>query len=506
MQYTQGQVVLNSRWYHPGPHWKIRGGISWVALPADEVWIPKSAGDIERAAQEPLGVPETTSCDCKRELPAPHKNRDVAEDVAAMANEGGVLIYCIGEDQQRRATVLCPFILAGAKEKVDQIIQTGVAEPPYFILHLHPLDADPDRGYMVIEVPMSPRAPHMVIHSGDHRYYRRTPTGNMVMNQAEVEAMFQRRQDWGRRAADELEGSLRRPVGLLPSAVSADRDLATLRLVARPVALGRQLLSGYARPDSTDRPLLVQAVQETRAANVPSEVGQFSDGVARSALAEFVDVSSWKRLTSGWVASFEAFRNDGIWTDARGSHELLVQDDGLVQLHCGRIGEVAGGQLAQGAPSRMVLFVDWMGEAVIRFSAFAGALYRSTDFNGPVDVGLLVSNTVAAIASRGWPAQQPVREKESRCPEAAGRSGPAARGRPPFRAADGRAEKVQGAARARTRGGAPPDPPRSPRWPGSGAHGHSHAGRRRSQPAALRSRGGGRVACRASLGADGCHL
>jgi len=70
-----------------------------------------------------------------------------------MANEGGALIYGIGEDKQRRAKVLRPFILAGAAEKVDQIVQTGVDEPPYFVFHLRPLDSDPDRGYVVVEVP-----------------------------------------------------------------------------------------------------------------------------------------------------------------------------------------------------------------------------------------------------------------------------------------------------------------------------------------------------------------
>ncbi len=374
--------------------------------------FPKSAADLERAAREALGIQESISCDCKQELPSPHKNRDLAEDVAAMANEGGVLVYGVGEDQQRRANVLRPFTLAGAAEKIDQIIQTGIDEPVYVVIHRLPLDTDPDRGYIVVEVPVSPRAPHMVAHSGDHRFYRRTPTGNMVMNPAEVEAMFKRREDWGRRALGELDAALRDGISRLFDATT--EDVAKLCLVARPVALGRQLLSGHARPDSADRPLLVQAVKEARAAGVPGEVLRASTGNAAAALAEFVDVLNWRRLTGGWVASFRAERHGGIWRDPRGSHELLVQDDGLVRLLCGRIGEVAGSQLAQGLASRMVLFVDWMGEAVIRFAAFAGALYRSTGFNGPVDVGLLVSNAENAIASRGWPAQQPIGETEYR--------------------------------------------------------------------------------------------
>lgn len=48
-----------------------------------------------------MGIEETVSCDAKRQLPG--HNRELAEDVAAMANEGGVLIYGVGEDANRRA-------------------------------------------------------------------------------------------------------------------------------------------------------------------------------------------------------------------------------------------------------------------------------------------------------------------------------------------------------------------------------------------------------------------
>ena len=238
------------------------------------MWVPKTTAELERAAGEPLGIQESVNCDCKLELPAPHKNRDLAADVAAMANEGGVLVYGVGEDSQGRAKVLNPFTLAGAAERVDQIVQTGTEEPVYVVIHRRPLNADPDRGYLIVEVPASHRAPHMVIHTGDHRYYRRTPTGNMVMNQAEVEAMFRRRDEWGRRAVEELDTALRREVE------PRNDWLATLRLVARPIAVGRPLLAGHARPDSPDRPVLVHEVEEARAAAIPHEVLAYSEGMA----------------------------------------------------------------------------------------------------------------------------------------------------------------------------------------------------------------------------------
>jgi hypothetical protein len=38
--------------------------------------------------------------------------------VAAMANEGGILIYGVGEDANKRATLLRPIVLKGVPEQV----------------------------------------------------------------------------------------------------------------------------------------------------------------------------------------------------------------------------------------------------------------------------------------------------------------------------------------------------------------------------------------------------
>ncbi len=87
------------------------------------MWIPRTEEEIVAAASRPLGIEETASCDAKLQLPG--QDRDLAQDVAAMANEGGVLIYGVGEDANKRAKVLKPIKLPGARERVDQIVQTA---------------------------------------------------------------------------------------------------------------------------------------------------------------------------------------------------------------------------------------------------------------------------------------------------------------------------------------------------------------------------------------------
>ena len=77
-----------------------------------------------------------------------------------MGPDGGVLVYGLGEDEHKHLTELAPFKLAGAAERIAQIVQTSIAEPPYIETRPLPCDGDVARGYLAVVVPQSPRAPH----------------------------------------------------------------------------------------------------------------------------------------------------------------------------------------------------------------------------------------------------------------------------------------------------------------------------------------------------------
>jgi hypothetical protein len=134
------------------------------------MWIPESEQEIS-AAIEAGDLVETSSFDAKRSLPTKGKSKDLAIDVAAMASDGGVLLYGVGEDEDRRPTVPQPFRLAGARERVDQIVRTSISEPPDIQVRTVPTDEDASLGYLVVAVPPSPRAPHMVTVGQEYRYY-----------------------------------------------------------------------------------------------------------------------------------------------------------------------------------------------------------------------------------------------------------------------------------------------------------------------------------------------
>lgn len=160
------------------------------------MWVPNSAEQIEAAAVAG-DLPETSSFDAKRELPAtPKKNADLATDVAAMATDGGVLLYGVAEDEHGRPTIPAPLPLVGGADRIGQIVSTGIAEVPYIDVREYPRAEDPSTGYIAVVVPQSPRAPHQVTIGGNLRFYGRGAKGNRPLTEGEVARLYERRQSW----------------------------------------------------------------------------------------------------------------------------------------------------------------------------------------------------------------------------------------------------------------------------------------------------------------------
>jgi hypothetical protein len=90
-----------------------------------------------------------------------------------MTTDGGVLLYGVAEDEDKRATIPRPIELAGAAERVDQIVQTSIAEAPYIDVRPYPTEDDATVGYLLVIVPQSVRAPHQVTVNSDLRFYGR---------------------------------------------------------------------------------------------------------------------------------------------------------------------------------------------------------------------------------------------------------------------------------------------------------------------------------------------
>jgi hypothetical protein len=93
-------------------------------------------------------------------------NKEAAKDMASFAIDSGTLIYGIAEDKVNRTFTLTPQPLNGLAEKLEQIARS-IPDPALSIVSDEiPADADSTQGYLVVHIPASPIAPHMV----DNRY------------------------------------------------------------------------------------------------------------------------------------------------------------------------------------------------------------------------------------------------------------------------------------------------------------------------------------------------
>lgn len=329
------------------------------------MWMPKSEQDI-LSAIDAGDLVETANFDAKAALPAKGKSKDLAVDVAAMSADGGTLLYGIGEDENDGLTVPKPFQLAGARERVDQIVRTAISEPPAIEVHTIPTDEDPSIGYLVVNVPASPRAPHMVTVGKELRYYGRGATGNAPLSEGEVARLYERRQRW----EVDREAMLGQAIESTP--IPSHEDFAYLHLVARPVVpdddlydrargdqQAMQFLGGLISAASSGEAFLAPYSPDLRGGHNQE---WRADGLA----------ASW-----GLGPEWEQRHNPGRVL------ELEVGMDGSGRMFCGRAAERYNG--------RLLIFEAPLAGSTAKFLAVMGGLYAAGGYLGPVDVGLAVT-------------------------------------------------------------------------------------------------------------------
>lgn len=191
------------------------------------MWIPNNEQDIINAVTT-NSLEETIIFDAKKEIPP--KNVDVAKDVSAMANTaGGVILFGVEEDASGRPSILSPFELKGQREKIDSIIRTSISEIPVFNISAIESHTDSAKGYIVLVIPPSERAPHQVIVKGDRRFYGRGETGNYVLSEPEIARLYERRQ----LSTQNLLPVLKEQIKNAP--ITEHRGFVHLHLVIKPV-------------------------------------------------------------------------------------------------------------------------------------------------------------------------------------------------------------------------------------------------------------------------------
>jgi len=309
------------------------------------------------AAIESGDLIETATLDAKAALPAQGKSKELAKDVAAMANDGGTLLYGVSEDENGRPTIPKPVGLAGARERVNQIVHSSISEPPEIEVREVETDGDSSTGYLVVAVPPSPRAPHMVMVGKDHRYYGRSDTGNVLLTEGEVARLYERRQKWEIDRHKLLDEAISR------APIDAHDDFAFLHLVARPVVPDEGLFD-WAKGGLHEAEFL----EGLFAAALRDEV--FSRSAEKGYLPDLTATRDFDLRADGWTA------NQGLGDDRQTPKnlakvlQLVIGLDGSGRLFC-------GGAARRSNDGRLLLIEDLVAGLTARFLCVLGGLYAA---------------------------------------------------------------------------------------------------------------------------------
>lgn len=327
------------------------------------MWVPKSEAEINTVVGSKQ-LEESDTFDAKQELPKTAE--ELAKDVAAMATDGGVLIYGIGEDANKRPTVLTPVPLANSAERIDALIRSNIQEPPRVIITTIPTATDPSVGYIIVLIPPSPRAPHMVMYRGDNSFYGRSPTGNKKLTEGEVARLYARRQQW------EVDSNQLLTQEIASAPIEPHPDYSYLYGFIRPVFPDEGMLQRIG-VNSSPNPLNNLFVSMSRDKIYPENHYPF-----------LYTPMSWVRRSEGYLG----IMNPTDDNDPRKRKSLLnvqLDFDGTGHLFCARAAEREG----NGRP--FIFFPEVVAGTTSRFLGVMGHLYRDSSYYGMIDVGVALT-------------------------------------------------------------------------------------------------------------------
>lgn len=327
------------------------------------MWLPKTEADIVKAVQSG-SIEESTIFDAKEEL---SKNPEIAKDVAAMANDGGVIVYGLGEDEHGRVTRFTPISLDGQAEKIDAIVRSSISEPPVIHIASIPTAENPSVGYLIVYVPPSERAPHMVVVKGDHRFYGRTATGNSPLTEGEVARLYTRRQQSEVNRERLIESEIN------SSPLEPNENYAYLFLFARPVFAKEGFFDIFLDDETGFQKVLSDLVREVCNGSV------FPQGFQ----PDFNSPPIWKHRTEGLWGAMGHPSAERSETPKR-TLNLQIDFDGTGHLFCGRAGD-------RYSPEEFSVFPEIIAGLTVRFLNYMGKLYERTAYIGMVDIGLALT-------------------------------------------------------------------------------------------------------------------
>jgi hypothetical protein len=342
------------------------------------MWIPKNEQEIVDAANTGT-LTETAIFDAKRKLP--DSSKELAKDVAAMATDGGILLYGLGEDEQKRLTVLSPFPLAGVRERITSIVRTCIAEPPDILVQPVPTMADTSVGYVVVVIPASARVPHMVVVDKDHRFYGRSATGNIILSEGEVARLYERRI----RNEVDLNVALDALVALAP--IPLENGFSYLYVLVEPALSDLGLLERARANMPGDRTEADYLNEVIRSANMQQPFhGRYQPSIE--------GYCQWHRVVDGWETFGSGDRTTAREQGPSSCIRLEVLSTGRISLFCGRAAEILHDH------RNPLVFEELVAGLTSQCLLTGGIIYDQSSYIGPVNIGVALTNLSGVMSYR----------------------------------------------------------------------------------------------------------
>lgn len=336
------------------------------------MWVPETTEQLETRVRAG-DVSEHAGFEAKRELGTAFK---IARAVAGMAAGGGVIVYGLDEDDHGQPTVLAPLRLDGAAERVDNIVRDGIREAPVVVTKPLRLPDDPSRGYLVVAVPASPRAPHMVTLNSDNRFYGRSATATRPLEEYEIALFYERR---ARQAVDRNS--------LLDDVVAWHQPEpnslhAEMHAFVRPVRLDEDLWA-LASTELESRAALANALSEA-ARDSPLSLDSYSPDLKQTPWETFGGAAY------RWIArgTAERYARQGQLDETHVSLLCEVNESGEGRLFFNRVGERFTPGNRMPAQEGLYLWPDLALGTLTSFVVMVGELYRRARYYGTVDLGI----------------------------------------------------------------------------------------------------------------------
>jgi hypothetical protein len=173
-------------------------------------WAPTSWDDVVAAAGAGL-LDETHWVELKEAIPASSKpaNLELARDLASLAADGGLLVVGVRDDHGKAGDAVGTDNLPALRDRIDQVARSTI-HPPLSVsaaAMADPSDSTRNRGCLLVSVPASPDAPHMV----DKHYWGRSDTGKRKLEDHDVQRYFAERRLRSREARSRLHAWIDSP-------------------------------------------------------------------------------------------------------------------------------------------------------------------------------------------------------------------------------------------------------------------------------------------------------